>query len=784
MKFNRRSLLAIIFSGILFAQQFSGLDYVINNAISNQIFPGATVIVGNDSSILYHEAYGRFTYNASSALVDTNSIFDQASCTKVFATTSCIMKLVDSGLVDINEYVATYLPDFAQNGKANVRIKNLLLHNSGLAAYYSPSSNQTPEQIIQAIFGMGLVNPIGTYLYSCLNFVTLMKVVDAVTGEPMYQFFENHFTTPLGMERTMFAPPDSLHSSCLPTAPGLQGVVHDPLARGLLGYSGNAGLFATTGDLARICQLLLNEGNYGGIQYLSASIVNQFTVRYDPNGSTRALGWGTNASGSTSAGSLFSLESFGHTGYTGTSVWIDPVNNLFVVFLTNRVYPDDTAAVTSTRKLVHDAAVRAVAGIPPQPILKSIQRDVNDNLYFNWSSNIIMGPVDSTEIWIDTGNGFELYGYSEIGTTNLSLPINLYPADSLIQIKLRNIYIDQVSAWSDTYPCRGIVSQALIVDGYDRIGSWGQPYHHFATVHAEAFPDTINFATCDNDAIIAGTINLNDFAYVLWISADESTADETFNSTEQGLLIDYLKQGGKLFISGSEIGWDLGRSTSTSADRLFYNSYLKASYAGDDAGNYSVSGVSGSPFDGISFQYGTSSALYPEDYPDYISAVNGGSVCLKYGNARNAGVAFEGLFNNGSEAGKLVYLGFPFETIIGTVTRKNVMERVFDFFQQVTVAVSDNRSNFQPGEFSLSQNFPNPFNPITTIEYQIPITSNVDIRIFNILGEELVNLVSRKQLPGLYQINWDATAYASGMYFYILTTDTGVLIKKKMVVLK
>ncbi len=761
------TILYLSLVSFLFGQQFYGVDFEINRAINNHIFPGATVIVGNDSTILYHNAYGNFTYSAASTTVDTSHMFDLASCTKVFATTSCIMNLVDSGLVDIEEYVSTYIPEFAQNGKGNVKVKNLLLHDSGLKAYYSPTAGQTPQQIINAIYALPLQNPIGTYLYSCLNFVTLMKVVEAVTGMPMYQYYEQVLTNPLQMTKTMFSPPDSIHNQCPPTSSssGFQGIVHDPLARGLNGYSGNAGLFATTGDLAKICQILLNGGVYQGIRYFNESTVNLFTTRYSASGSTRALGWATNASGNTSAGSLFSLLSFGHTGYTGTSVWCDPFKNIFVVFLTNRVYPDDQTSVTSTRKLVHNAVIRAIEGIPPQPTLNYVELNDMNNLVISWKNNAEKGPVSKTGIQIDFGTGFQFFAEIGTDTSEIIIAAGGFPADSLIQVKLVNIFNNEMSASSDIYAFKGWKKDVLIVDGYDRIGSWGQEYHHFATVHANSLPDTLHYESCDNDQVVSGAVSLEDYKYVLWILADESTADTTFNPAEQTLVANYFKQGGRLFISGSEIGWDLGRSSSPQSDRQFYNNFLRSQYEGDDSGNNSVSGVSGTPFTGVSFQYGTASALYIEDYPDYISAVNNGTIGLKYGNGYNACVTYEGSYQGSPIDGKLVYIAFPFETIVGGSNRINLMEKVIDFFQQPVLGLN-NKENQMPGKFVLFQNYPNPFNNKTNIEFILPNAEYVLLKIYNSLGQDVSTLISKKLDAGKHTYTWDASNFASGVYFY------------------
>lgn len=351
-------ILFLILSRPGFSQSFTRVDSIIENAISDSIFPGATIIVGTKDRILYQNSYGHYTYDKSSPQDENSSMFDLASLTKVFATTMCMMKLVDEGRVDLNKEVSTYLPEFANNGKDKIKVRNLLLHNSGLKAYYMPKKGETAKEIIDTVMHFPLSYATGSKtVYSGLNMITCMKIVEKVTGEPMYKFYKDNFTRPLGMNRTMFTPPDSMKGYCIPTLKNIQGFVHDPLARGLGGLSGNAGLFSTTTDLSKICRLLLNDGTYDGKRYLKASTVKEFTT-CDSSSGSRALGWDTNTFGHTSAGPLFSPSSFGHTGYTGTSVWCDPVRNIFVVLLTNRVYPDDTKSVGSTRVAVDSEVIR------------------------------------------------------------------------------------------------------------------------------------------------------------------------------------------------------------------------------------------------------------------------------------------------------------------------------------------------------------------------------------------------------------------------------------------
>ncbi|MEN8194315.1 MAG: serine hydrolase [Bacteroidota bacterium] len=346
-----------LISANLWAQNFELLDSTINLAIKDSIFPGAAILVGTSDSILYDNAYGHFTYDQSSAEIVNNTIFDLASVTKAFGTNFCVMKLVDEGRLDIQKPVSYYLPEFAENGKENVKVVDLLIHESGLPAYYTPQEEENRQHILDTIKTLELEYETNSKtVYSCLNFVTTMMVVESIIDEPMYKFYADNFTTPLEMNRTMFVPDEEFIKECAPTTCKLQGVVHDPLARGLEGLSGNAGLFSTSEDLVKLCQLLLNDGEYDGKRYFKKETVQKFTKRYSDH-TSRAIGFDTRSGEHPSSGKYFSEGTYGHLGYTGTSIWIDPVKELFVIFLTNRVYPDDSASISKTRPKVYDAVI-------------------------------------------------------------------------------------------------------------------------------------------------------------------------------------------------------------------------------------------------------------------------------------------------------------------------------------------------------------------------------------------------------------------------------------------
>lgn len=352
------SLLLFILSIYIHGQNFSLIDRAITTAIEDSVFPGAVVLVGNANKVLYKNSYGNFTYDSTSPQAEINSIYDMASVTKAFATTFCVMKLVDEGRLDIYKPVADYLPKFGVNGKENVKVIDLLIHESGLQAYYRPKEDENRKEILNKIIDLNLVYETGTKTkYSCLNFVTTMLIIESIINEPMYKFYADNFTTPLEMQRTIFNPNGKTKKSCVPTAPNLQGVVHDPLARGLDGLSGNAGLFSTVGDLSKLCQLLLNKGVYNNKRYLSRAIVNLFTKQYSPQ-SSRAIGFDTRSEGGkSSSGKYFCKGTYGHLGFTGTSIWIDPVRKIYAILLTNRVYPDERASIRSTRPKVYDAVI-------------------------------------------------------------------------------------------------------------------------------------------------------------------------------------------------------------------------------------------------------------------------------------------------------------------------------------------------------------------------------------------------------------------------------------------
>jgi spore germination protein YaaH len=344
-------------------------------------------------------------------------------------------------------------------------------------------------------------------------------------------------------------------------------------------------------------------------------------------------------------------------------------------------------------------------------------------------------------------------------------------------------------------------NEILIVQGFDR-NSTGNELKNYIRQHAEAFnKQNKSFSSCSNEAIISGKILLNNYAIVDWILGEESSIDETFNFTEQEKIKTYLQQGGKLLISGSEIGWDLSNLGAT-ADQQFYADYLKTEYIddaplGQSSTYYDVEGKNAEIFDGIpnfSFDDGTH-GTYNVDWPDAINAINGGKNCLLYsGISENDGVAatyFDGFFPSATSPGKLMYMAFPFETVYPESARDTLMSRIIQFFEMPPATIDE--EEILPGKFVLFQNYPNPFNSSTKIRFQVPEAGNVNIIIYDILGKQILKSENQYLVNGDHEFEWNGRnqngiSVNSGTYFVRLyfTSSNKIVYSdiKKMIYLK
>ena len=361
------------------------MDAVINQEIAQHHLPGAVVLVGRKGRIIWNKSYGLRALEPAREPMTVDTIFDLASLTKIVATATSIMILVERGKVRLTDPVSTYIPELKGEGREGITIEQLLTHRSGYAPDFDLRERWTGyNEAIKRLIKEPLRNQPNTrFTYSDIGFITLGEVVKRVSGMPLDEFAKQNIFQPLGMRDTGFRPAATLRARIAPTekrrgqlsylgdtpanlgAEGdvwLRGQVHDPTAYRMNGVAGHAGLFSTAKDLAIYCQMILNGGSYASVRVLSPLSVAEMTrPRLVTNtGGTRGLGWDINTSFSSNRGELFPLGSFGHTGFTGTSIWIDPASQMFVVFLSNRVHPDGKGDVGPLRGRVATIVAGAV----------------------------------------------------------------------------------------------------------------------------------------------------------------------------------------------------------------------------------------------------------------------------------------------------------------------------------------------------------------------------------------------------------------------------------------
>ncbi|MBI5601568.1 MAG: serine hydrolase [Gemmatimonadetes bacterium] len=351
------------------AERLEIIDRIVHEGIRAGGYPGAAVVVGRQGAAVWRKGFGTLGWGiGSSAVTADSTIYDLASLTKVVATTTAAMILHDEGRLPLDSKVVDYLPGFVGKWKDEVTIRHLLTHRSGLPAGRELwRVARTPEQNRQAVIETKLrFRPGRSFIYSDLGADVLGWVVESIAGQPLDAFVRERVFEPLGMTNTYFLPPDSVHDRVAPTdrsarrgfVVGAQ--VHDENAYVLGGVAGHAGLFGTADDLAVFAQMMLNGGMYGETRIVSEATVRLFTQR---SAGSRALGWEM-AEGRHGAGEYLSPTAYGHIGFTGTSLWIDPQRNMFVILLTNRVHAArvkrPATVISDIRADVSDAAALAV----------------------------------------------------------------------------------------------------------------------------------------------------------------------------------------------------------------------------------------------------------------------------------------------------------------------------------------------------------------------------------------------------------------------------------------
>jgi CubicO group peptidase (beta-lactamase class C family) len=363
-------------------EQMKRVGLIVQEAVQRGDIPGAVVVVGRKGKVALKRAFGSSQLVPRRLPMTEDMIFDLASLTKPLATATSIMILVEQGRLSLREKVKSYIPEFeayvdeAGRPGEDALLWHLLTHTSGLPDYLSSTDPAELENMLgPSIKTADLVSLIGklkktappgqSFRYSCLGYIALAHIVQKVTGQSIAEFAGQHIFRPLRMRHTFYNPPLEFRERCVPTlvldGKPLRGIVHDPLARMQGGVSGNAGLFSTADDLAIFCQMILNKGLFAGKRILSPLAVERMTEIY-PRAARfgRGLGWDLDSPYSSAGGDLFGPRSFGHTGYTGTSVWIDPETDMFLIFLTNRIHPDDKGSLLVLRSRLANAAAAAV----------------------------------------------------------------------------------------------------------------------------------------------------------------------------------------------------------------------------------------------------------------------------------------------------------------------------------------------------------------------------------------------------------------------------------------
>ncbi len=363
-------------------KRLEGIAPVVEAAVEAHKIPGAVVLIGHDGHVVYRKSFGERSLVPERLPMAVDTIFDMASMTKVMATTTAVMQLVEQGKIVLSAPASEYWPDFKQNGKELVTIRELMTHYSGLPPDLPLKPAWTGyDTAMQMIVAAQLDAPPGTrFIYSDINFETLGEIVRRVSGQSLDAYCAEHIFGPLGMKETGFKPAASLRSRIAPTqyehgasGPVLWGVVHDPTSRFMGGVAGHAGLFSTADDVSVFAQMLLNGGTYNGARILSPLSIEKMTTPQTPPNKMilRGLGWDIGSPFASNRGELFDVGSFGHTGYTGTSLWIDPITRTYIVLLTNRVHPNNKGEVGALRTGISNLVAAALGPLSQQQILDS-----------------------------------------------------------------------------------------------------------------------------------------------------------------------------------------------------------------------------------------------------------------------------------------------------------------------------------------------------------------------------------------------------------------------------
>lgn len=458
------------------ASRLSLIDGVVADAIAEKKMPGAVVVIGHNDKVVFRKAYGNRALVPATEAMTLDTVFDLASLTKVVATTTAVMSLVEDGKVRLTDSVATYIPDFAKYGKDRVTVRHLLTHVSGLRPDLDLGDPWVghDEAIRLACEEVLTQAPGAKFVYSDINFFLLAEIVQRASKQPFQQFVQDRIFKKLGMKDTTFLPPAAWRARTAPTeACGvggtggtcvgaetgmLRGVVHDPTARRMGGVAGHAGLFSTADDLTKFCRMLLNGGQLpGGERVLSPLTVARMTSPATPamEANIRGLGWDMDSSYSSNRGELLPLGSFGHTGFTGTSLWMDPATKTFVIILANRVHPDGKGDASPLRARIATIAASTLTDLAPaiaQALLWPRQA-------FDSQTSTVTPPAT-----LPVQNGIDVLAannFAQLKGLRIGLVTNhtgrLRDGQSTIDVMFKSSNVKLVSLFSPEHGIRGIL---------------------------------------------------------------------------------------------------------------------------------------------------------------------------------------------------------------------------------------------------------------------------------------------------------------------------------------
>ena len=342
------------------------MDAAIEQAIGMGQCPGGVLWL-ESRGVAYPKAFGARAIEPKREAMTEDTIFDAASLTKVVATTPAILLLIERGQIELDAPVSRYWPEFAANGKAAITIRHLMTHTSGLRPGLGGKGEGREAALEEVCAEKPTAEPGAQFRYSDINFITLGALVQMVTKRPLENFCATEIFERLGMKDTMYLPPAALNERLAPTTRGTErGVVHDPTARRMGGVAGHAGLFTTAADLARYARMYLREGELDGVRVFQPATVRLMTSVQSRAEvwDWRGLGWDIDSPYAGPRGGRFSLAGFGHTGWTGTSLWIDPPSKTFIIFLANRNHPTEAGSVSALRRVLGTLAAEALVDAP------------------------------------------------------------------------------------------------------------------------------------------------------------------------------------------------------------------------------------------------------------------------------------------------------------------------------------------------------------------------------------------------------------------------------------